>query len=373
MTERVRYFDCCWRRLVLAAVVLLPAAILVGQTQTTMPVLITHPTSTPSPTPEEKKVLEQLETALADAIQEQMPCVVPTTSADIKDKADEARRHALGSDGPNNDLANLASLVGARDIVSTGVHSMGGGKYSVDAAYMDARTTRTQMRNNDVVDGSDAALDSFAQKVAQGLRAQPRFANAGSCTAEREWGGVIRYSFHAEPVSSNPTKECTTKDIRSKEDWKYSIRIPAIGEPSAMVFMTRLVLETSECTKRVWCGTKGWANEVSNTNDTKQWIGAAPVKPQVSFDVTQGKLYLSVDLPPIPTAVTLEGDTQYHSECLTAPKPTKSSNQSTMPLFPRTGRVPPQVIAPGQKKLSGSAKDADGGITSWQLIRTNKK
>ena len=42
----------------------------------------------------------------------------------------------------------------------------------------------------------------------------------------------------------------------------------------------------------------------------------------MSFDVTQGKLYLSVDLPTIPAAVTLEGNTEYHSDCLSVPKPT---------------------------------------------------
>lgn len=361
------------RRLVLIAILLVPVVLLAGRSQITMPVLITHPMTGPQPTPDEQKVLDQLESALADAIQEQMPCVVPTTSADIKDKADEARRRATASDDPNNDLANLASLVGTPDIISAGVHSMGGGKYSVDAAYLDARTRRAQTRNNEVVDGSEGSLDDFARKVADGLRAQPRFANAGSCTAEREWSGVIRYSFHAEPVSSKPTKECSTLDTRSNEDWRYSVRIPAIGQPSAMVSMTRLVLETAECKKKVWCGTKGWVDEVSNRNDTKQWMAAAPVKAQVSFDTVQGKLYLSVDLPAIPSAVTLEGDTQYTSDCLNVPKPTKSSTQATMPVYPRAARVPPQTVAPGQKRVSGSAKDADGGMTSWQLTRTNKR
>ncbi len=336
-----------------------------------LPVLITHQTSGPPPSPEVKQVLEQLETSLADSIQEQFPCVVSTTTADLKDKYGEAKGRESASDEQNNDVAEMASAVGARDVIQVKVLSAGG-KFSIDVVYQDAKTARPQARSNALVDGSEGSLDDFSSKFADSLRTQPRFSGA-SCPAEREWSGVIRYSFYADPKSTKkPSKECK-EEMRSKESWRYSIRIPAVGPATAVVLMSRAVIQDTECTRKINCGPhREWIDEVYINQNTSQWVGADRVDARVSFDVVQGKLYISADLPQIRTNLMIEGETRYHSECA-VPDPKKTSVQSAMPLIPRVPRVPPQPVAPGQRKLSGAYSDGEGGQTSWRLVRTSKK
>ncbi len=361
------------RTLLLLGAGLFSVAILVAHGESTQQVIIGEPRDKRPPTEEQRKVLDQVESSVADALQEQFSCVKPTTPADLREKHGEAKGQELATDDETSDVNQMAQLMGARDVVTVTVTPTAGGTFYVQLSYMDRQTARTSVREGGEVDGSEGAADDLARRFAQKLQnGEPRFAKANLCAAEREWSGVIRYSFTAEPKSKNVSKECT-EEMRSRETWKYSVRIPANGTPSAVVFVTRVQIKDMECKRKVMCGTaRGWVDETYYNQGTWQWIGAKRLDARVSFDDVQGKVYMSVDLPMVPTVATYEGRAWYVSVCK-EPDQKPTSQEAALPLVARVPRIPAQPAAAGQKKLSGSATDPDGGQVSWRLTRTNKK
>lgn len=173
--------------------------------------------------------------------------------------------------------------------------------------------------------------------------------------------------------SRHPTteKDRCVEEMRSSENWKYTVRIPAAGKPSAVVRVTRMLFKESTC-KRMgwWCGTKESVDRVTHNTQTSQWIGADRVDADVSIDEFDGRLHGMVGLPMIRTTLTIDSETDYSTPCGTeAGKP--SHYQAQAPI-PARGQSFSGLLKPGQRRSTGTYSDGQGGKVTWRLVRTNR-
>jgi len=358
------------RRAVVLGLALLSGVALLAQSSG-VPITITGVPGEGPKSPEEEAVAERLQASLADALQGLFPCASPTTAADRAGEHEDATAQQSAGAGEAESLDRMRDAAGAQDVVSVKVTSLAG-RFVVDIAYLDMRTGRTGARTTTAIDGSEGSIDRAAGQFTSSLEKLPGFGKMKGCTPDRDWSGTIGYRFNAEPRTTREQGGCKHEE-RSKENWKYTVRIPPSGPPSAVVMVTRIVVKESDCVRKgLWCGTAGGqVDQLWHKSEISQWIGAPRVEPRVSFDETGGKLYASVDVPLVETALTVEGESEYTTPCDKTPgKPTNLSSKAMIPA--RVPSIPAQALQPGQKRVAGSATDAHGGTITWRLVRTNR-
>lgn len=235
----------------------------------------------------------------------------------------------LGADVPDDRMTSLAGAMGANYLVATHV-TMQGNNYVVTCSVIDVKTAQTVARKTDNLGSGDDALDAiepFLQDVIDGLRNTPDLSDE-KCPPPNEWIGTVTVHGQLDDTKEEPwgvagiADEGKGKETQTfRTNYTAEVHITRTNQ-NTQVDMARTLRDEKVLDGRKRCWKSNNADDwtwkdihhsilelieySANGASTEGWVGVS---------VADGKIKLSIVIPPIPGKVKHTSKVVYVGGC----------------------------------------------------------